>query len=89
MRNATCVRTQTSKVPTSVALLFISYSNSFLKTKSESQTLKTHGLKKHQFLLIMFDKRESMFWLETDTFITLFIHVWYETATFTKLIMSV
>ena len=26
MRNATCVRTQTSKVPTLVALLFISYS---------------------------------------------------------------
>ena len=36
--------------------------NSFLKTKSESEILKTHGLKKHQFLLqffILFYRRSA------------------------------
>ena len=36
--------------------------NSFLKTKSESEILKTRGLKKHQFLLqffILFYRRST------------------------------
>ena len=34
MRNATCVRTQTSKDPTRVAILFISYSMPIIQTNN-------------------------------------------------------